>query len=79
MALMGFDVESFFYTCKKISPIFHNYAPCKEGELLSQKLTGRGWKEVVKLEDCAALVHHGHAKEDLWMYCSLFLEWKWQI
>ncbi len=56
ITLLGFDVKSFFYICKKMSPIFHNYTPFTEGDFISQKFSYRGRKRVVKLEDCAALV-----------------------
>ncbi len=56
ITLLGFDVKTFFYICKKISPIFHNFTPFKEGDFISQKFSYRGRKRVVKLEDCAALV-----------------------
>ncbi len=49
----------------KMSPIFHNYNPYKEGELISQKITCRGGKRMAKLEDCVTLVLHGHLQVDL--------------
>ncbi len=50
----GLTWNHFLYT--KIPPIFHKYTPFTEGELISQKLTCRGQKMMVKLEDCAAFV-----------------------
>ncbi len=36
--------------------LFRNYTHFTEGQSISQKLPCKGWKQMVKFEDCAALV-----------------------
>ncbi len=54
ITLLGFNVESFFYICKKIAPLFDNHSPFLD-DRITLKRTNRGRKRLIRVEDCVAL------------------------
>ncbi len=51
---LGFDVESFFYLCKKISPSFEDYSLFLDN-YVTLKRSNKGKKILIRVEDCVAL------------------------
>ncbi len=54
ITLVGFDVESFFYICQKIAPLFDNHSPFLDEKNILKR-TNRGRKRLIRVEDCVAL------------------------